>query len=229
MLNPDTLLVEDAVDALVAFMRRTPKCAAAGPQLLGADGNDQCGAQRFPSVRGELKKTMGRLFRGTVPTLEDYQTCVNLGVAFEADWVSGACMLMRTEVVRTVGVLEKRFFMYFEEVDWCRRAADAGWETWCLPQHSVIHFGSQSALASRERLVGGNVLRHFQRSRYIYFKKHFGLPAAWFVECCHFARVCLRLFKSFGGKTREECRSGRASAYAELAGELSLILGLART
>ncbi|MEI6234857.1 MAG: glycosyltransferase family 2 protein [Planctomycetota bacterium] len=228
MLNPDTLVGPGTIDGLVSFLFRTLSCAAVGPRLVGADGFDQQSAQFFPSVSGELRKSLGRIWPWAGRSLEDYALSTRMGLAFKSDWVSGACMLMRKKAVLELGGLESLFFMYYEEVDWCKRASNAGWEIWCAPKYKVIHFGSQSALACNEKVLGGNVHRHFQRSRFIYFKKHVGILAACIVEAGAFMRICKNVLKSFGGKTAEECRNLRASAFTELRIGLSMLLHLDR-
>jgi hypothetical protein len=90
-------------------------------------------------------------------------------VAHEVDWVTGACILVRREVLASVGGFDGAFFMYSEELDWCRRIKSAGWKIVYLPAAKVIHHVGQSS----EQAVAARHI-HFQTSKVRYFKKHHG-------------------------------------------------------
>jgi GT2 family glycosyltransferase len=87
----------------------------------------------------------------------------------KVDWVVGAAILLRREAWRQVGPIEEDFFMYFEETDWCHRAAAVGWETHYLPDVRIIHYEGKSS----EQVVAARTLR-FQRSKLRYTRKYFG-------------------------------------------------------
>jgi GT2 family glycosyltransferase len=93
--------------------------------------------------------------------------------AGRVDWLTGAALLLRTAALRAVGGLDEGFFMYSEEVDLCRRLADAGWEVHYAPAAEVVHHEGRSS----EQVVPARH-RHFQRSRVRYFAKHHGPWAA---------------------------------------------------
>jgi GT2 family glycosyltransferase len=89
------------------------------------------------------------------------------------DWLSGACLLGRTAALREVGGFDPLFFMYFEEVDLCRRLAARGWQTWYEPAAVVTHYHSQSAdqdVSARDR--------HYYRSKYRYACRYLGPTTA---------------------------------------------------
>ncbi len=171
LLNPDTLVAPDALGHLVRFMDATPQAGAAGAQLRYGDGSFQHGAFRFPTL-------LMALFDFWVPHPRLLDSPLNgryprrwyaRGRPFPIDHPLGAALLIRWEALRQVGPLDEGFFMYCEEVDWCRRAKAAGWEVYCVPQAMVTHFAGQSTQQFRERMFV--VL---WRSRYRLFRKHYG-------------------------------------------------------
>jgi hypothetical protein len=87
----------------------------------------------------------------------------------DVDWVTGACMLARRDVLDTVGLLDAAFFMYWEELDWCRRIVAAGWRIVYFPEAVVVHYGGRSS----DQVVAERHI-HFQGSKVLYFRKHHG-------------------------------------------------------
>jgi GT2 family glycosyltransferase len=148
LLNPDAELVAPVCQALLAFLDAHPAAGIVGPRLLNPDRSLQPSAYRFPT----LFQAAGTLFRlrRLVPTRLLRATAGRwLGQAFgqldphrtarRVDYVTGACCLVRRAVVERIGELDERFFMYFEEQDFCLRARQAGWETWFDPAAEVVH------------------------------------------------------------------------------------------
>jgi GT2 family glycosyltransferase len=88
------------------------------------------------------------------------------------DWVVGAAILIRRDAWQQVGPIDEDYFMYFEETDWCRRAAEIGWLTYYLPDARLIHFEGKSS----EQVIAARTIR-FQRSKLRYTRKYFG--ATW--------------------------------------------------
>src|SRR5207253_1959248 len=113
-----------ALRELVAFMRSRPEVGIAGSRIEDVEGRPQGSARRFPSPLGELESAarlglLSRILRRhAVPMAED-------GRSMRCDWVSGAAMMIRTEVFSKVGLLDENYFLYYEEVDFCHRAAAA--------------------------------------------------------------------------------------------------------
>lgn len=172
LLNPDTVVHPRALLALLEFMHTHPQAGIAGSRLEDPDGAVQRSVFRFPSVAGEVDNGLrlglaSRLLSGRVIAPEaPAQTC-------RADWLSGASLLVRREVFQAVGLLDERFFMYFEETDFCRRARAAGWTCWYVPASRVLHLvGQASGLNSQQQ----NKRRapYWFESRRRYFLKHLG-------------------------------------------------------
>ncbi|MBI1817057.1 MAG: glycosyltransferase family 2 protein [Deltaproteobacteria bacterium] len=174
LLNPDTIVQPGAIDALLEFMELHPDVGIAGSGQEDVSGAPLRAAFRFPTVVSEieagmrlgyLSKLLAAFVVAPLPPTQPSRT----------DWVAGACMLVRREVFQRVGLLDEGFFLCFEDVDFCRRAADAGFPCWYVPQSRIIHLVGQ---ASGPRRVGGRTQRRpacwFDARRH-YFEKHFGV------------------------------------------------------
>lgn len=164
LLNDDTLVLDGALDRMVAFMDAHPSAGAVGSYLLNPDGSLQPASSRFPHpiVEGLWPATnwsMRRMKSAELP--------------FEVDRVCGAAMLVRREVMDQVGVLDTAFDpIYVEEVDWCYRIKQAGWSIWSLPRAEIIHYGSQT--------MDRAVPRKYElllSKKALYFRKHGGQGA----------------------------------------------------
>lgn len=150
LLNSDTRLGRGAVAELVAFMEDRPRAGYCGPKLLNDDGTHQPSARRFPTVLSTAYSMTG-LDRRHVDSRHTLDLHGSHGErdAFGTDWLTGACLFVRSDVVRQVGLMDDGFFLYFEETDWCQKMAAAGWEGWYVPSAEVVHLGGQSV--SREK------------------------------------------------------------------------------
>ncbi|HVA24476.1 MAG TPA: glycosyltransferase family 2 protein [Chloroflexota bacterium] len=181
-LNPDAEVRPAAIQRLLAFIDQRPRAACVGPKLLNPDGSTQPSRRGFPGVAtafvestvlqryfGGLK-ALSRFYRGGQPDDQPQQ----------ADWLVGACLLMRRSALDEVGFFDERFFMYSEEMDLCYRLRSAGYEVWYVPEAEVVH---HEAASSSQDLFRRNV--NFHESRYRFFRKHHGTAPAlalrWFV------------------------------------------------
>jgi N-acetylglucosaminyl-diphospho-decaprenol L-rhamnosyltransferase len=172
LLNPDTVVRAGALQALIDFADGHPKAGIVGSRLEGPEGAPQHSAFRFHSVVAELDRglrlgvTSRLLSRWAVVAPQAESAC-------RTDWVSGASMLIRREVLQSIGPLDEGYFLYYEEVDFCLRAARAGWECWYEPRSRVVHLVGQSTgvdLAASSRRLPGYVFE----SRRRYFVKNHG-------------------------------------------------------
>jgi hypothetical protein len=177
LLNPDTLVRPGAVSALIDFLERRPDVGVAGGRLEFPDGTPQTAAFRFPSLAGELEDTirigfvsrMLARFRVPIPPREHDHRC---------DWVNGASMMIRREVFETIGLMDEKFFLYFEETDYCRRARAAGWHVWHVPESRVVHLEGQSTGVTGANLALKPRPRYWFDSRARYYRKHHGTAYA---------------------------------------------------
>ncbi len=171
LLNPDTEVVGDALRAMVSYMDEHADVGVLGPQLRYPDGSLQASRRRFPTLATALVESTvvqewwpdNRFIRRyTVADRPD-------NVVQQVDWLVGACLLVRRQVYEQVGGLDEGYFMYSEELDWCRRVKMAGWQIVYLPTAIIIHHEGKSS----EQIVASRHI-YFQSSKVRYFRIHHG-------------------------------------------------------
>ena len=175
LLNPDTLAHAGAIRELVNFLKMNPEVGIAGGRTLDGDGEVYPSAFRFPSVRGEVESVL----RFGPATRLLWRRRVTLPISDEptpVGWVAGASMMVRRAVFDDVGLMDEKFFMYFEETDFCLRAKKGGWPTWYVPGSVITHLIGQSSGATGKRLAADAKPRprFWFDSRRRYMRKHFG-------------------------------------------------------
>jgi GT2 family glycosyltransferase len=173
LLNPDTIVRPGALQILVDFMDEHPDVGIAGSRLEDPDGTPQCSAFRFHSVLSELDFGLRLglvsklLSKWDVAPPVSSETC-------QTDWVAGASMIVRREVFELVGLIDEKYFMYFEEVDFCLRANKSGWSCWYVPQSQVVHFVGQSSGVTDTKRPPKRLPEYWFASRRRYFLKNHG-------------------------------------------------------
>ena len=167
LLNPDTEPRPGALAALVDFLDRHPAAGAVGPRLINPDGSEQAVGFRFPTLAQVALDAfpLGGRFAGS--RLNGRYPRSPRDRAFPIDFPLGACIVVRRSAADVAGLLDEGYFMYSEEVDWCRRIRGAGWAIWCLPTAEVVHYGGQSTGQQPGRMF---VELHRSRSRY--YRRH---------------------------------------------------------
>lgn len=156
LLNDDMLLVNNALAHMVSVMDANPSAGAIGCKLLNEDGSLQRSCWRgFPSPRTLLIDLfyLSKVFPRAAWVRDFEATLHDSDCPIEVDYLLGACLLIRQEVVRQVGLLDESFFMFLEETDWCYRIKEAGWQILWAPQGEIIHYGQQSVSKNPERFV----------------------------------------------------------------------------
>lgn len=170
LVNPDAILDAPAAHTLIEFLQHNPEAGIAAPATLDDDGQPQCaGTMATPSAL--LYSVLGghtRAYPNRRPILPGQ-------APFRTSWVCGAVMIIRADLFRKLGGFDERFFLYFEETDLCRRAAERGAQIWAVGQAVAHHSGSESAKASGNELYSSCIAEHYLRSRRLYLTKHFGL------------------------------------------------------
>jgi N-acetylglucosaminyl-diphospho-decaprenol L-rhamnosyltransferase len=170
LLNSDAFPQRDAIAELLGFLERHRYVGIAGSHIEGPDGVPHHTAFRFPSLLGELESGLSL---GVVSKwLRDWTVALPIPEAIaRVDWIAGASMLIRREVLEKVGLFDEHFFLYFEETDLCRRAQLAGFPIYYLPKSVVVHIGSASTGMKDETRP---MPRYWFESRRHYFHKHHG-------------------------------------------------------
>ena len=170
LLNPDAELKDGALAALVAFLDTHPRCGIAGSRIYNYDGTIQQSVGEFDTWAGAFLRSSAW---GELPVLRRYahgaaMRAFTYAAPRRVDLAIGAALAIRRALITEIGPFDERFFLYHEEVDFAKRAADAGWETWFVPASEAIHEGMGSARGQY------NVERRKQRSRRAYWIKHHG-------------------------------------------------------
>ena len=169
LLNEDSELRPGATGALRAALQERADAGAAGARLLRPDGRVQPSAWRFPTP---LTAVVGALFlhrRYTVQSRGEKTRTV--------DWAQSAALLVRREAAEQIGWFDPAFFVYSDEVDFCKRLRDAGWRTLYVPGAAAVHHEQLSTGTVPERRIV-----ELSRNRDVYMRKHHTAPAAWTVR-----------------------------------------------
>jgi hypothetical protein len=178
LLNPDTKLLDRAIDRLVAYLEDHPEIGVLGPQLLEADGRVQSSRRRFPTLwTGIFESTWLQPLAPRVLLRHFYMEDYSDSETVMADWLYGAALVVRREIFEQIGGFDEGYFMYSEELDWQKRVKHAGWQIVYYPEAQVIHYGGKSS----DKAIADRHI-HFQTSKVRYFRKHHGIAAGIFMR-----------------------------------------------
>ena len=178
LLNTDAFVAPDTLSKTVAYMDAHADCGILGVRLVGRDGALQPSCRYFPTPWNVFLHRTGlaRLFPGQ-RLVDDMSWDHNS--TRECDWVPGCYYLVRREAIEQVGLFDPRYFLYYEEVDHCRVAKQAGWKVVYFADTSVVHLGGESAKSDCELTASGKQIEALQvESELLYFRKHYGLAGA---------------------------------------------------
>lgn len=174
LLNTDAFVQPNSLVDSLAFMAAHPRCGVLGVRLTGQGGEIQPSCRYFPTPLNVFvaRAGLGRWLRWVQP-IDGPQWAPD--TAQECDWVPGCFYLIRREVIDQIGLFDPRFFLYYEEIDHCRRVKAAGWKVMYSPHTSVVHLGGESARSDGVLTATGRQLSALQvESELLYFRKHHG-------------------------------------------------------
>ena len=187
LLNPDTIIEENVLQGLFGYLEEHQDVGAVGPRLLNPDGTLQESAYPEPTLWREF----WRLFHldhfkhyGAYPMAE-----WSISDPRDVDVLVGACFLVRRKVLDQVGLLDENFFVYSEEVDFCKRIRDYGWRIGWFPSVKVTHLGGQAT-----RQVQQEMFLPLYQGKIQYFRKHNSLAVVWAYKFVLFMAAIIRLF-----------------------------------
>ncbi len=147
LINTDTIVREDALRTMVAFLDAHPEAGACGCKILDPDGTLQLDSRRgFPTPLAAFCKMSGlsRLFPQHPLIARYHMTYLDPEQTAEVEVLSGSCMMVRKAAMDQVGLLDEDYFMYGEDIDWCYRFHQAGWKMYYVPTTSIMHFRGES-------------------------------------------------------------------------------------
>lgn len=170
MLNPDTEIIGDAISQLVNYLDAHADVGIVGPHTLNSDGTYQSSRRNFPSkALAFFESTFLQEIAPKAMLDNFYLNQYPADAVIDVGWMQGSALLVRREIFETLGGLDESFVMFFEELDWCKRASDAGWRLVYLGTAKIIHHGGKSTEQA-------GVKKHiwFQESKIRYYRKHHG-------------------------------------------------------
>ncbi len=211
MLNPDTRVKPGAVGALLAFLEHKPSAGIAGSSFENGDGSDWPIAFRFPTALSELESGLrlglvSRLLRRWVVPR------VMTSWSQPIDWCAGASMMLRRSMLDKIGGLDERFFLYYEETEFCWRARQAGFQTWYVPSSRVIHIAGQSTGLTERGAAPKRLPDYLFESRRRYFLQTLGLRRACVTDLLALAAGALGAAKLVMQGRRHEMVPGYLSS-----------------
>lgn len=156
ILNPDMIALPGSIESLVKFMDENPTVGMAGGKLISPNGKLQYSCYRFytPKTIFYRRTSLGKTMKGREDTARFLMKDYDHKDVKDVDWLMGACLIVRKQVVKQIGGMDERYFLYFEDVDWCRRVWEANWRVTYVPQAQFSHFHQRSS-------EGGSLLRIF--------------------------------------------------------------------
>ncbi len=193
LLNPDTIVVENAVSKMIAFLDKNSNCAAVGPKVLNSDGSLQLACRRsFPTPEAAFfRLTYLSLLFPKNKTLARYNlTDSDPDKEIEVDALSGSCMMLRKSAIDLIGLLDEDIFMFGEDIDWCWRLKQRGFSVRYYPEAVVYHY---HGAASRFRRVGATINLH--KGMEVFYRKHlasrYPTPFNWLVYLAIYSRAAV--------------------------------------
>ena len=222
ILNPDTVVRPGALDAMVRFMDEYPDVWAAGPTILNGDGSRQHSGVRFPNNWNIFVEALflDRLFPQSRLFGRHKELYEDPTLSREVDYLQGSCLMVRSSAIERVGGLDERFFMYFEETDWCYRMKAEGGKICTCPPATVIHFGGTALGHFDEQR-----LTHYHRSLLRFYRKHYSPSRTiavrvilWFRSLIRICVWCIAWF------ARPALRSSAASSVRGYVNVIGMLL-----
>jgi len=173
LLNSDTHMLPGSVGELLQSIESQPEVGAIGPRLQGPEGDAQCSCFRFRSPISEMLEAAGtgpldRMFRRWVVPMGVYDR------PMEPQWLSFACIMIRRAAIDKIGLMDDRYFMYFEDIDYSRQIRKAGWRILHWPAAKVVHLRGGSSSVKSAMKARQRVPRYYYESRSRYFAKFYG-------------------------------------------------------
>lgn len=207
VLNSDAFAEPDMIRKMRDYMDANPHVGLLGCSVTGEDGHHHGTHFRFPSIAGELEETartgpITKLLSGSVITMPKPQQ------AQAVDWVVGASLMIRFDVLTAIGGFDESYFLYYEETDLCLRAARAGWQTHYLPEARIMHIGSVSTGMKEWSLPPD----YWFASREHYYRTNHGRIYALGATAAHLVGLGIRRLRVLMGRPDPDFPRGQARA-----------------
>ena len=192
LLNSDTIVRSGAIKSLLEAMEAHPQAGLISPRLEWQDGTPQISCFRYHSPFSEL---IDAAATGPITKfLKKYDVPIPLSdTPIEPQWTSFACVLIRREVIEQIGLMDEGYFMYFDDVDYCRRANNAGWKILHWPLARVVHLRGGSGTVKADLAARKRPKLYLYASRARYFTKFYGPIGLWIANLFWLLGRCISL------------------------------------
>ncbi len=195
LLNPDTLVLDDALQVLSNFLEAHPEIGVCGPKALNRDGTMQKACRRGvsrPWAVFTYFSGLSTIFPHSKLLGGYLLNYIDEDAIHEVDGVSGSCMLIRREVTEAIGFLDERYFAYQEDADFCFRAKKAGWKVYYCPEAKITHFGGLGG----SRVFPYRSVYEWHRSYFLYYRKNLASDYFFLFNWFYYLAMGLKLLIS---------------------------------
>lgn len=178
LLNSDTIVRPGAISSLLHAWKTHPKAGLISPRLEWPDSTPQISCFRYHSPLSQL---IDAAATGIITKLfQKYDVPMEVSnTPLEPEWTSFACVLIRREVIQQIGFMDEGYFMYFDDVDYCRRVNQAGWQILHWPEARVVHLRGGSGSVKADMAARRRPRPYLYASRSRYFAKFYGIAGLW--------------------------------------------------
>jgi GT2 family glycosyltransferase len=194
LLNSDTIVNDDTIEKMVEFMDLNRNIGASGCKVVLPNGSlDKACHRGFPTPEASFYYLTGlaKLFPKSERFNQYHLGHMDLEQIHPVDCLVGAFMLVRREAVEEVGLLDETFFMYGEDIDWCYRIKEAGWDIYYYPFTTIIHYKGASS-----RRKPFKIIYEFHRAMFLFHKKHYSNKYSFFTNLLVYTGIALKLIIS---------------------------------
>lgn len=215
MLNPDTIILDGALDKVIDFMDERADIAVCGPRHIDQSGHLQYSCDHFPSSLTTLwlHSNLANRCPGVAAFRRSKMMYWDYNGVRDVETLMGSCLAIRSGLYRELHGLDERYFMYFEETDLCYRIAKLGFRIVYLPDAEIIHLGGESSKrVQREDVFNKTIFQHFLKSQYYFFKKNYGIFPMIAIRVVDFAYGFVLFFRSVIRSDRARSEKGRRKA-----------------
>ena len=177
VINPDVVIWDNSLKAMVDYMDANPKVGIAGPRLLSPDGSLQHFVYRFPTPQVLVyRRTPLARFAFARRAIKQYLMADwDHNSDRAVDWIQGSCMIVRRDAIRKVGLMDEQYFLFLEDTDWCRRFWEAGFEVRYLAGVEIVHYHSRASVSPHFYLSLFNKMSWIHLSSALKYFRKWGL------------------------------------------------------
>jgi len=195
-LNNDTFIYQNSLGELLKFMNSHPEVGICGPKVLNSNGTIQHQCKRgFPTISSAFYYFLGlhKYFPKSKTFGHYLMTYLNPEEISEVDSVSGACLMVKREIIEQVGLLDEDYIMYGDDLDLCYRIKKIGLKVYYVPTAQIIHYGGVSS----QKLPYKGVI-WFYRAMYIFYKKHYAKKSNFVVSIIVYSIILIKAILALG-------------------------------